>query len=116
MKHWTIRRIAICLLGMLLSLGMGLSAVQAGGMTVKMAVAGDMGASGGDGCTGCGDDDAGKAATCLSVCSSPVFTMPAGSGIVSRMEPVASPLCDARPLRSIAFSPDPHPPRPDFVV
>src|SRR3546814_13895920 len=69
MNRWPSRRAFSVMLGVLLALGMSLSAAQAGGMVVKMvSMASDMGAPGHDGCNGCGSDD-GKVATgaCLSV-------------------------------------------------
>src|SRR3546814_13660278 len=71
MNRWPSRRAFSLMLGVLLALGMSLSAAQAGGMVVKMvSMASDMGAPGHDGCDGCGSDD-GKVATgaCLSVCT-----------------------------------------------
>src|SRR3546814_14957754 len=75
MNRWPSRRAFSLMLGVLLALGMSLSAAQAGGMVVKMvSMASDMGAPGHDGCDGCGSDD-GKVATgaCLSVCTIPAL-------------------------------------------
>lgn len=98
-----------------LGLGMGLSAVQAGNMMVKMAVAGDMDASGGE-CSGCGGDDAVKAGNCVSICASSAFVMPAPAEITSRIETTVSFPPDMRSLHGIPFSPDPGPPRSTTVL
>ena len=116
MKHLTARQIVVCLLGLMLSLGMGLSAVQANNMTVDMALAGDMDGSGSGGCTGCGGDDTAKSGSCFSICASSVFMMQAPTTTSSRIEPSAPFFPDTLPLRSTAFSPDPHPPRPTFLL
>jgi hypothetical protein len=111
MRHGAARRIVVCLLGIMLGLGMGLSAVAANGVMVEMAIAVDAEVSGGDGCTGCSDHDAAESANCLSLCSSSVFAVPAPTPATSTVEPIKSFFCDTRALHGAAFSPDPHPPR-----
>ena len=115
MRHWTARRITVCMLGLILSLGMGLSAVQANSMTVEMALAGDADVSNDGGCMGCGDDTA-SSGSCYSMCASSVFSMPPSTMLPSRIESKASFLPDTRSLRSTNISPDPHPPRSTFLL
>ena len=104
-----------CLLGLMLSLGVGLSAVQVNNMIFDMALADDVDGSGSGGCMGCGGDDAAKSGSCFSMCAPSVFAMSAPITITSRIEPTTSVLPDLLPLRSTALSPDPYPPRPTFL-
>ena len=109
MKNWTSRRIVICLLGILLGMGMTLSAVQASHMAFYMALAGDVTP---DGCDGCGDT--GKTGNCQSVCASSLLTIPPLSSARQAGEFGALLFPDRFPIRSTAIPPDPHPPRPVF--
>lgn len=101
-------------LGLLVALGMSLSAVQASEMTVKMAAATDMSTHGNSDCSsGCGDDgsDGGKAMICTAVCVAPVVavlspTLSVTFGNAAILQFGPDPL-----LPDWASSPDPYPPR-----
>ena len=114
MKRWTVRRIAIGLLGLLLCLGIGLSAVQAGNMAVRMALADDMGSPGG--CAGCGGDEGVKAGNCVSICASSIFTLPAPTAFSAVAMSQLSFSDRTEPLRSTASSPEPYPPKPAILL
>lgn len=113
MRHRTARQIIVCLLGLLLSVGMGLSAVQANTMTVEYALdgAGDN-PDGGD-CAGCGEEAASSSA-CYSVCASSVFSIAVSTASLSRVKSRILFVLGARSLRGAHTFPDPHPPRPAF--
>jgi hypothetical protein len=114
MTNRPIRQIFVLLLAAFVTGGMGLSAVQANGMAVKMALSSDMGSSGHDGCAGCpeGDGDSGKNATaCIAVCLAPVLAvLPAVAPMVfTQIEPaflVRTPVLQGRALPT-----EPYPPR-----
>lgn len=99
-------------LGLLVALGMGLSAVQAGQMAMKMAAAAPMATSGASTCDQCGDQPAGtKKIVCEATCVAPAaatlpqFTAVAFDGVT---EYQASP---SAKLSGLTASPDPSPPR-----
>ena len=104
------------MLGLMLILGMGLSAVQANSMMIGMALAGDMGVSGSGECTGCGGDDAAKSGSCLSICASSVLAVAAPITTASKIGPAVSVISIAFALHSMAVSPDPYPPRLTFLL
>lgn len=101
-------------LGILVTLGMSLSVVQAGDMATKMAMTSDMGASGHDGCNGCGGDaDGAKAMACMSVCVSPVLAVLPQASPMTFDQPRGFSLRPHARLLGHVFTPDPHPPRPN---
>ena len=119
MNRWPSRRAFALVLGVLLALGMTVSAVQAGGMVVKMvSMASTMGATGQGGCDGCGSDD-GKAAAagaCLSVCTTQALAVlpPTFSVSLVPAKDLSLPRHATPPDRT--SSPDPDPPRPADLV
>ncbi len=117
MKQWSLRQVLALFLAVFVTVGMGLSAVQASDMTVKMTMASDMGASGGGDCQPCpaGGDDDGAMAACPSACVAPVFALlPQALTVLAvpalRLKPSGYP-----PLSGEAAWPDPYPPRPSDI-
>jgi hypothetical protein len=104
-------------LGLLVGLGMGLSAVQASQMALKMAVFHAMATSGTATCDQCGDQPAGtKKMVCEATCVAPAAaTLPqvtAGTFKVVTEYPAAQ---SAR-LSGLTASPDPSPPRSTHIL
>jgi hypothetical protein len=118
MARWRLRQVFVLALGLLVALGMSLSAVQAGHMAARMAIASDMGASdmagaGHAGCAGCDDSGGTKDMACAPACIAPASaaTLPQSWSVTIRQ---ASDL-PSRPcphLLGRAPAPDPTPPRP----
>lgn len=114
MKRWSVRQVLVLLLAVFVTAGMNLSAAQASDMTVKMAMASDMGASGHDGCPGCptgGVDDGMKAVACASICVAQVLAVlpqmaPTTIALVAASYPALAPVLHGRVLE-----PDHYPPR-----
>lgn len=110
MKHWSSRQFIALFLGVLLALGMSLSAVQASEMAVQMVMTSDAGASGQGDCDGC--DDSADAVTCTPVlsCSGMAALLPAAGGFT-----VAQAIKQVTPVSGVARDliapPDPYPPR-----
>jgi hypothetical protein len=100
-------------LAVFVTLGIGLSAVQASDMAAKMTMASEMGASVHGGCDGCGGDaDKMKSMACASICATPVVAVLPQTPPLMLIETPLSfprhyPLLDGRASR-----PDPYPPRP----
>jgi hypothetical protein len=117
-RHCTARWIGLCVLGLLLGLGMGLSAVQAGSMTVKMALAGDIDGSGSGhgGCADCGGSDGPKSGNCVSICAAPVFSVLAPTPGFSPSASFITFADHTEPLVNTASSPDPHPPKQAILL
>lgn len=109
MRHRTARRIIACLLGLLLSTGMSLSAVQANTMMIEMAIAGDADAVG-NGCAGCAGDSV-SSGDCSSVCAASVFSFPAQTAIPASPLAMTPILSITQLLRGADVAPDPHPPK-----
>src|SRR3546814_13137411 len=102
MKLWSSRRFLALFLGVFLALGMGLSAVQAGEMSVQMAMPSDAGAAGQSDCTGCnGGDDSSNAATSSSVlsCSSAAVLPDRKSVVTGKCVSVRVDLCGRRIIK-----------------
>lgn len=109
------RQIFISFLAVLVTAGMGLSAVQATDMAVKMAMTSDMGASGHGDCGSCGDnsDADGKAMVCPPACVAPAIAVLPQASPVTIMPIVTALLLPRDALLSgSASAPDPYPPRP----
>ncbi len=105
------KRIVALLLAILVTAGMGLSAVGTGGMQATMAMGADMDPAGTTDCGPCGGSDAEAMACPVSTCPPPVLAeaSPAMSAMVaqsSRLTPAGS----TRPLGRTSL-PDPYPPR-----
>jgi hypothetical protein len=109
MRHRTARWTVACLLGLILSAGIGLSAVEANTMMVEMAMAGDANAAG-NGCAGCAGDSFGSG-DCSSVCAASVFSFPAQTAIPASPMAMTPILSITQLLRGADVAPDPHPPR-----
>lgn len=113
MSRWSARQIVVLLLAVFVAVGLGLSAVQAGDMTVKMAMASDMADSSHEDCQGCpmdGGDD-GAMASCSLACTAPVSALlPKAPTVATTSAPrprlAAYPVLSGRTAR-----PDPYPPR-----
>lgn len=119
MKRWSIRQLVTLFLTVFVTVGMSLSVVQASNMTLKMAIASDMGAAGHSDCNGCptGSGDAGqKGMGCVAVCIAPVLAMlkQSGPAILDRK---AAPLLMPRyaQLDGTTSAPEPYPPRPTNI-
>lgn len=96
--------------------GMGVSAVQATEMAVKMTMTSDMGASGHGDCASCSGSKGadGKAMVCPPACVVAVIAVlpPAGPVIIMPIV-TAPPLPRDALLSGNASAPDPYPPRPN---
>lgn len=116
MTRFPARQAFALFLGVLVALGMSLSAVQAGNMAAKMAVASDMGASGHNGCGGCGGSgDAGgaKAMVCAPACVAPVLAVLPQASPMTFDQPRGFSLRPYARLLGHISTPDPYPPRPN---
>ena len=115
MKRWTQHKFFILLLGVFVTLSMGLSNVAANTMTLKMpmtsAMASDMGSSGQKDCGDCGSTDS-KAMVCAAGC---IASVPVVLGQVT-ISTAKTTLLSFEPLvfrlTSRNYPPDPYPPRP----
>ena len=99
-------------LGLLVALGMGLSAVQAGNMVMKMAISGPMVSSGTGNCGQCGDQPgAAKTMVCEATCVAPVAaTLPQVPAVT--FDRVADyPSWGPAKMSGLTASPDPSPPK-----
>ena len=114
MNCWTRHRLFVLLLGVFVTLSMGLSNVAAGTMTLKMpmtsAMTSDMGASGKKDCGDCGAADS-KAMICTAGCvaSMPVILTQVEVSTAETMASLFAPLFLR--LTSLTYPPDPYPPR-----
>lgn len=110
MKKRSVRHVLAALFGVLLALGVSVSAVQAGEMSLQMAMAAEAGASGQGGCDDCaGGDDAGMTCPSALLCSV-IAILPAERGMPAAT-PARSPDRTFRLARGLAAPPDPYPPR-----
>ena len=112
MRRTPLHQLCLLVLAVLLGLGLSLSAVQAGTMTVQMGMAA-MPESGPDQCAGCdADDDRLEVGSCLSVCGAAAHALrpsePAVLPSASRVSFEAPHLV----LGGRSHSPDPGPPKP----
>ena len=109
MNRWTRHKILVLLLGVFITLSMGLSGVQANTMAFKMAMPSEMGSNGD--CGGCGGGDNAKAMVCMPGCVASVpALLPQTSAAGLSLSPVTFTLRDLL-LSSRAYPPDPYPPR-----
>lgn len=114
MNRCSARKLVAMFLAVFVTVGMSLSAVQASGMSARMAMASDMAGSSHDGCQGCptGSDDGMKAMACGSICTAPALAVlpEQGASMPALQKPV--PFAVRDPLRDGRLAPpDPHPPR-----
>lgn len=99
-------------LGLLVALGMGLSAVQAGNMAMKMATSEHMVSSGTDYCGQCGDQPGGaKTMVCEATCVAPAAATLPQSLAVTFDRAVDYPTWQPAGLSGLTASPDPSPPK-----
>lgn len=112
MKLWSARQLVTLFLAVFVTVGLSLSAVQASGMTVKMAMASDMGSSGHDGCQGCPSDDGTKAISCTATCVAPVLAVLPESESVMLVHKTVSVVTRYPLLHGKTSPPEPYPPRP----
>jgi hypothetical protein len=102
-------------LGLLVALGLSLSAVHASGVAVHMAAATDMSAEGSGGCGGGCNDAGGSTGTamiCSAVCVAPVVAVLSPALSVTFGHAAHVQFGPDSLLRDWASSPDPYPPRP----
>lgn len=119
----SLRHAFVVLLGVFVTFGMGLSAIQAGGMAAKTMPAADTGAkmvmasdmsSGQSDCGGCamGGGDGVKAMACASACMTPAFAVPPQTlAVTFIVTAVDLPLPGASIVPGRSHPPDPYPPR-----
>lgn len=116
MSGWSFRHVFMLMLGLSVALGMGLSAVQASDMMLKMSMASDMGASGHDDCNRCSGsstrDDGAKVMVCPPACVASVAAVLPHTGSAT----VALVVMNRPPPKDVllfgrASPPDPYPPR-----
>jgi hypothetical protein len=114
MERWSTRRFVALFLAVFVAAGMSLSAAQATGTSMKMAMVSDMTGSMHDGCPGCpngGGDDGMKAMACSVVCATPVLAvLPEGVSVPLVQRPVPFTVRDSF-LHGTRTPPDPYPPR-----
>lgn len=119
MKRAPFRQVFILLLGLFVTLGMGLSAVQASAMSFKMLdMAPGMSAPGVGECNDCGSpgDSRGLAACVTSGCVSPAAAFrPFAEVFDIAGAPVHHSHQDLT-LHGASLVPDPYPPRTTFIV
>lgn len=113
MRHWTFRQVYVLVLGLLVALGMSLSAVQASNMAAGMAMPGhQMAAAGAGHCDGCNDNAGGtKMMVCDATCVAPAMaTVPQSLALLIE-RPVDRPFSQGSTLSGWTASPNPHPPK-----
>lgn len=111
MKRWQFRQAFVLILGLLVALGMSLSAVQASSMAAKMATSGEEMASGASDCSCTGDMGGAKIMVCDAACVAPVTAAAPPTSALPINRSVDRPLMRAPVLSSWAASPNPHPPK-----
>jgi uncharacterized protein (DUF2237 family) len=101
-------------LAVFVAAGMSLSAAQATGTSMKMAMVSDMTGLMHNGCSGCpngGGDDGMKAMVCSVVCTTPVLAvLPEGVSVPVVQQSVPFPVREPF-LHGTRAPPDPYPPR-----
>jgi hypothetical protein len=110
---WPTRKVFALVLAAFVAAGLGLSAVQASDMAVKMSMSSDMDMSHEGGCAPCPDEgsDGGKM-FCPPLCVVPVFALaPQGLSAVAGASPSRIQPAPCIFLHGRQQSPDPYPPR-----
>jgi hypothetical protein len=112
MKRRSVRNVLVLFFAVFVTTAVGLAAIQANDMVVKMAMASDMGGPEHGGCTQClGGDDNAKGMTCAAICGAPVLALlPQAAPVVIAPNVVPSPT-NASLLSSRTPPLDPYPPR-----
>ncbi|OYX71159.1 MAG: hypothetical protein B7Y95_13545 [Rhizobiales bacterium 32-66-11] len=112
MKLWSARQLVALFLAVFVTAGTSLSAVQASDMTVKMAMASDVGGSGHDPCQGCpAGDDGMKAISCAAICVAPVLAVLPEAEPVMLVHKTVSFITRYPLLHGKTSPPEPYPPR-----
>ncbi len=114
MAQSSARQVFTVLLAVLVTLGLALSAAQAGDMTMKMSMGTEMGPSGHGDCHHCAGGGAGKtkAMTCTPICAAQAISMSSGEALLAPVT-IASTLELPKDdfLAGDRVPPDPYPPR-----
>ena len=112
MKTRFSRQLIVTILALFVGMGMVLSAVQANDMVLKMAMVGDAGSAGANGCTACGGDDGnGKQANCLPACVTTSLGLLPSTVVVALNVAGSSTTSPYTAPRGSTANPDPWPPR-----
>jgi hypothetical protein len=119
MNRWSLRQGFALLLAVFVTVGMGLSVVQANDMAVKMAMMSDMGADGQDDCANClhlPDKAGAKATFCATVCAESAIAHQHEAPLRVVALVAAIHLANVAALHGRALQPDPHPPRTSDIA
>jgi len=113
MRRWQFRQAYVLMLGLLVALGMSLSAVQASNMAAGMVMSShQMAANGTGNCNGCNDGPgAAKIMMCDAACVAPATATVPQSPALLIEGPVNHPLSQSPTLSGWTASPNPHPPK-----
>ncbi|RUO99840.1 hypothetical protein [Hyphomicrobium sp.] len=117
MKRWSAQKLVALCLAVFVTVGMGVSVIEASGMSAKMPMVAHMVMSGHDGCQGClgSGDDGMKTMACRAVCATPVFAVLSESASVPTVQkPIFNAARDPL-LRGRESPPDPYPPKPTDI-
>ena len=112
MNRWTHKKILVLLIGVFVTLNMGLATVQANTMAFKMTMTSDMENMGHSDCGGCvSSGDNAKTIVCMPGCVASIPAVLPQAGVTQfSLSTVSFPLRNFR-LTSRAYPPDPHPPK-----
>ena len=117
MKRSSSRWIFTLALGILLAIGLAASAVQAGQMTLDPATSDCMSAMELDCCGDCdGDDERVSVGACLSICSSGACAVMVSVIVPKMMDQPRLSASARRFSQNRVASPEPHPPRPFYLI
>jgi hypothetical protein len=113
MRRTPLHRLHFLVLAAFLGLGLSLSAVQAGIMSVQMEIAAMLPEPGSDECAGCGGGDDGRVEvdSCLSVCGAAAHALLPGGPVALPSASRASIRARYLVLGGRSHSPDPGPPK-----
>lgn len=118
MNRASFRQVLVLLLGIFVTLGMGLSVVQASTMNLKMAnMASEMGISGDDNCRDCGNlgDAKGMVACVAPTCVSPVASLAVSTEGLNLTPGSVRHLHQGLTLFGVGSEPAPYPPRTSHI-
>ena len=112
MRRWQFRQAYTLMFGLLVALGMSLSAVQASNMAADMVMPGhQMSADGTGNCNGCNDGPGGTMMVCDATCVAPATaTLPQSLALLIE-RPADRPVSQGPTPSSWTASPNPHPPK-----
>ncbi|PZQ85427.1 MAG: hypothetical protein DI549_01740 [Ancylobacter novellus] len=113
MRCWSLRRVLVLLLAVLITAGMNLSMAHASDVTAKKVVTADVGVSAYDGCQGCpnGGDHGVNGAACAALCATPVLAVLPQEALALDLQRTVSFAGHSPLLHGMAMPPDPYPPR-----